>query len=278
MTDPDIKTASAFSRSWNMAPAGSIYNTDQFVDWFHPITQEFVTGKNVLELGCGNASLMQHMLGWSPKFIEGVELGNSAKTASNNLLATGFRNWRINRSDLTKFKSNGFDLVYCIGVIHHLNKPKKGLDAVINNTKEGGYFHCWVYAREGNLVIRLFVEPLRRLCILLPWWFTRYFVAYPLSAPYYIYAKTVSRLPKLKIFTNLPLYEYSLWIAKCNFSFFRHVAFDQLIANKTVYISRDTIDKWFDSYSNLELGSTYIIQRNGNSWKFGGRIKNLCES
>ena len=276
MTDLDTKTAAAFSRSWNMAPVGSVYTPDQFSDWLHPITKDDVFGLDVLELGCGNASLMQHMIDWSPTFIEGVELGNSAKVARSNMLATGFQNWRITRAYLTNFDSKGFDLVYCIGVLHHLNKPQKGLDAVIRNTKPGGHFHCWVYAREGNLVIRLLVEPLRRLCLLFPWWVTRYLIAIPLTIPYFIYAKVLAWLPSWKLFRHLPRYEYSLWIAQRVFNFFRHVAFDQLIATKTTYVSRGMIERWLVSYSNFEPGSTYITLRNGNSWKFGGKI--ACES
>jgi hypothetical protein len=95
--------------------------------------------------------------------------------------------------------------------------------------------------------------------------------------PYFFYAKALSIVHRLssvevqRILGAAPLYEYSLWIAKQGFLFFRHVAFDQLVTPQTVYLSRQEIEDWISSSPEIESGSTYIIFRNGNSWKFGGR-------
>ena len=68
----------------------------------------------------------------------------------------------------------------------------------------------------------------------------------------------------------LPLYEYSLWIAQREFAFFRHVAFDQLVTPQTAYLDRPTIERWLRANPRIAPDSTYVIMRNGNSWKFGG--------
>jgi SAM-dependent methyltransferase len=175
------------------------------------------------------------------------------------------------QGDLTTFESKGFDLVYCIGVLHHLKDPKSGFDAVLRNVSPGGKFHCWVYAWEGNLVIRMFVEPIRRIASKLPWWTTKYLIATPLVFPYFIYAKLLSALSFTNLFCKFPLYLYSLWIAKREFSFFRHVAFDQLVTPQTVYVKRETINSWMRGSNRIVPESTYIIMRNGNSWKFGAQ-------
>ena len=268
----DRKTASAFAKSWNALPSGSVYTHAQFEEWMQPLTEGDVRARDVLELGCGNASLLVHMAGWSPAHLEGVDLGDAVKSASHNMAATGFRNWKVTQADLTTFASQGFDIVYCIGVLHHLKQPRNGLDAVIKNTNPGGRFHCWVYAREGNTVIRYLVEPLRRVCSRLPWWFTKYLVATPLTLPYFVYAKILSRLPSWKLFESFPLYAYSLWIAQRGFGFFRHVAFDQLVTPQTTYLRKETIEAWLADSPRVEPESTYIVMRNGNSWKFGGKV------
>ncbi len=274
----DHKTAAAFATSWNALPSGSVYNREQFEEWMEPLTAEDVTGSEVLELGCGNASLLVHMTAWSPARLVGVDLGESVKSAKQNMAATGFRDWSVNQADLTTFDSDGFDLVYCIGVLHHLAEPRKGLEAVIRNTKPGGRFHCWVYAREGNAVIRYLVEPLRRLCSRLPWWVTKYLVATPLVLPYFLYAKSLARLPRWGFLERLPLYAYSQWIARRELGFFRHVAFDQLVTPRTVYLPKETIEAWLEDSGKLEPGSTYLIFRNGNSWKFGGRVAGAAKA
>jgi SAM-dependent methyltransferase len=268
--DKDRATADAFATSWNNLPEGSVYTEEQFEDWITPVSRQNVEDKRVLELGCGNGSLMVHMADWHPSYLEGVDLGDSVLSAEKNLGSVHFKNWKVTKGDMIGFKSDGFDLVYCIGVLHHLKEPSKGFDSVIRNTKSGGRFHCWVYAREGNTAIVYIIDPIRKIVSQLPWWFTKYCVALPLAVPFFLYAKFLTLLPKSRFSGKLPLYEYMLWISKREFAFFRHVAFDQLVTPQTTYISRPTVERWFAGHSEIDPVSTYIIMRNGNSWKFGG--------
>jgi SAM-dependent methyltransferase len=224
-------------------------------------------------LGCGNGSLLVHMVGWSPSYLEGVDLGTSVQSARTNLGQTEFSDWCVKQGDMTEYQSDGFDIVYSIGVLHHLKEPKRGLDAVVRNVRHGGRFHCWVYAHEGNALIILLIDPIRKLVSHLPWWLTKYFIATPLAIPFYFYAKFLHLFGREDIFGGLPLYEYSLWIAKREFAFFRHVAFDQLVTPQTTYINRATIETWLASYKEIVPTSIYITMRNANSWKFGGQIR-----
>lgn len=269
----DQRTADAFSTSWNNLPLGSIYTKEQFNDWFEPISEADVNGKRVLELGCGNGSQLLHMADWSPGFLEGVDLGDSVKSAHENLSLTGFKNWKVTKADMSDFLGGGYDFVYSIGVLHHLKDPKKGFDSIVNNVKAGGRFHCWVYAEEGNSLIIFLIDPLRKLASKFPWWVTKYFLATPLVVPFYFYAKLLNCFRRYFFLKTLPLYEYSIWISRREFSFFRHVAFDQLVSPQTCYISRKTIESWVLANSRIDSGSVYIKMRNGNSWKFGGKVK-----
>jgi len=278
-TGTDQQTAAAFASSWNNLPVGSIYTADQFADWMAPLREEDFSGRDVLELGCGNGSLLVHAARWRPRSILGVDLGASVETARRNLQQTGFSNGAIAQDDLVEFQSDGYDIVYCIGVLHHLKDPRAGFAAVVRNTKPDGRFHCWVYGREGNRVVILFVEPIRRLASRLPWWLTKYAIATPLAVPFYLYAKTLRWAGKIsstrarRWLERAPLYQYCLWIALREFAFFRHVAFDQLVTPQTAYLSKDEIQAWLASETDIDVDSAYVIQRNGNSWKFGGRKK-----
>jgi SAM-dependent methyltransferase len=271
MTHDDAETAEAFADSWNNLPPGSVYTREQFQEWFAPITQGEVQGRSVLELGCGNGSLLVHMAGWEPSRLVGVDLGSSVLSAQKNMTESGFDDYELVQADLTTFASDGFDMTYSIGVLHHLKEPRKGFEAVIANTKPGGRFHCWVYAREGNEIIIRLVDPLRKIVSHLPWWFTKYFVATPLVIPYYFYAKLVRLLRAFPLLRAVPLYDYSVWIAQRGFLFFRHVAFDQLVTPQTAYIDRQTVQSWL-AHPRIKRSSAYIVFRNGNSWKFGGIV------
>jgi SAM-dependent methyltransferase len=268
----DIETARAFATSWNNLPAGSVYTRAQVEEWLAPATEKEIRGKHVLELGCGNGSLMLHVAGWKPAFLEGIDLGASVLAAEQSMRKSGFSAYKITQADLTTFSSGGADFVYSIGVLHHLQNPAEGFSAVLANVKPGGQFHCWVYAREGNNIIVWMVDPLRKLTSRLPWWITKHLVATPLALPFYIYAKTLRLLRNARWVRKLPLYNYSLWIAPREYAFFRHVAFDQLVTPQTTYLDRTTIASWLTD-SRILPGSTYIIFRNGNSWKFGGLVR-----
>lgn len=273
-TAPDKRTATAFDRSWLNLPKGSVYTLDQVLDWMNPLQPQDFQGKSVLEMGCGNGSQMVHVASWNPRLLQGIDLGDSVQAAIDNLERSGFDGWLVDQADLTTYQSeDGFDVVYCIGVLHHLRSPGDGFRAVIRNVKPGGRFHCWVYAKEGNLMVRLLVEPLRRGLSKAPWWFTKYLVATPLAIPVFVYARSLKALRRwFPLLTKLPLSTYFLWIAEREVGFFRHVIFDQLVAPTTHYITRAQIEEWLGSVDELDRSSAYIIQRNGNSWKFGGGV------
>jgi SAM-dependent methyltransferase len=271
---PDSATASAFSESWNRQRCSSVYSREQFLDWFSPLDPSELKGKTVLELGFGNGSLLYHMATFEPARLSGVELGETLDVAHRNLSHLPPGMLELRRGDLTQIDMGQFDLVYCIGVLHHLKDPEAGFQSVLRHTRPGGRFHCWVYAHEGNAVIRHFVEPLRKITSRLPWWFSKYLLALPFAIPYYLYAKLIKVFfpegPSVGLARKLPLFEYSQWIANREFAFFHHVAFDQLVTPHTVYIPRSTVDNWM-SHPRIDPSSAYVIFRNGNSWKFGGR-------
>lgn len=266
MAATDTTTADAFSTSWNHV--GSVYTREQFIDWMSPVDLAEIEGKDVLELGFGNGSLLAWMGTWSPRRLAGIELGDTLNATLHNLrhLPAGLLD--LHRADLTASSLGEFDLVYCIGVLHHLQDPERGFDAILRQTKSGGRFHCWVYAKEGNGLVRFLVEPVRRVASRLPWWFTKYAIALPLVIPYYATAKVLRTIPALT--RKLPLGAYTLWIAPEPFRFFHHVAFDQLVTPQTIYLEKSRIERWLQD-PRIDPQSAYILQRNGNSWKFGGR-------
>ena len=138
----DQRTADAFATSWNNLPAGSVYTREQYAGWMTPLTEADIRGRDVLELGCGNGSLLLHTADWKPRRLVGVDLGSSVETARANLQRAGFTNAEIKQGDLTRFESKGFDLVYCIGVLHHLQEPETGFAFVMRNVRPGGRFQC----------------------------------------------------------------------------------------------------------------------------------------
>jgi SAM-dependent methyltransferase len=266
---PDKGTADAFARSWNDQHTPSVYTRAQFEEWFRPIDPAALKGKSVLELGFGNGSLLNHVGACGPARLVGVELGDTLARTRANLAHLPAGMLELHRADLTTVSLGTFDYVYCIGVLHHLKVPEEGFRAVLRHTRPGGHFHCWVYGEEGNAVVIRLVDPIRRVVSRFPWWLTKYGVALPLAVPFFAYAKSLRHMPK-ELAERLPIGAYSRWIGEREFGFAHHVAFDQLVTPETSYISRATIDRWL-RHPDVDPASVYVLQRNGNSWKFGGR-------
>lgn len=271
---PDDRTASAFASSWNTVRPGSVYTEAQFLDWVAPLTPELFKGATVLELGYGNGSLLMHAARCHPARLVGVELGDTEAVARTNLAGTGTVP-ELLKGDLCEVNVGQFDIVYCIGVLHHLKDPKRGFASVVRHTRPDGRFHAWVYGREGNGLVIAFVDPLRKVASRLPWWFTKYLIAAPLVFPYFLWAKlsegAARGWPALRgLLRLLPLHDYTRWIASREFWFFHHVAFDQLVTPQTCYFSEGEVRALLAA-PEIDPDSTYVIQRNGNSWKFGGR-------
>lgn len=275
----DQETADKFANSWNNVYDASVYTKEQAVDWFEPWHCDDLNGQTVLELGCGSGALLHRLSELAPEAkLTGVDLGESVKRARDLL---GFRA-KIEKGDITerdnlKDRFGQFDRVYSIGVLHHLKEPEKGVETLIEMTRPGGHFHGWVYAHEGNGLVRHIVDPIRKIVNHFPWWLNKYGVALPLTLPFFLYSnlcKLLHGIAGKKI--PLPLFDYMLWISKRDFSFHHHVAFDQLVTPTTWYISRKRVEEWL-KHPDIEPGSEYIIFRNKNGWKFGGRKKHNSE-
>ncbi len=274
-TTVDQETADKFANSWNNVYNPSVYTREQVLDWISPWQPDDIRGQSVLELGSGSGALLHHLATMKPKLLQGVDLGSSVNTAQKLLGNSA----KIIRGDITQHQKlleqlGQQDRCYSIGVLHHLKQPRDGFESLLRLTKKGGHFHAWVYAHEGNALIRGLVDPLRKLVNHLPWWLNKYAVAWPLSWPFLAYSKICCLTQGLtgKHDLPLPLYRYMLWIGQRDFHFHHHVAFDQLVTPTTHYIRRSTIELWLND-DRVIPNSRYIEFRNGNSWKFGGQIK-----
>lgn len=270
----DQETADKFATSWNNVYDPSVYTREQFLDWVNPWTPEGLKGTSIMELGCGSGALLYHMASCEGSALNAVDLGSSVETAKQLL----GENARIEIGDITQGdeileRFGQQDHVYSIGVLHHLTVPEEGVETLKLMTRPGGSFHGWVYAHEGNGVVRWIVDPLRKVVNHFPWWLNKWGVAFPLSLLFYVFSKTCCLLSKFfGESLPLPLFSYMLWIGKRNLSFHHHVAFDQLVTPMTHYITRERVEKWLDD-ERVDDDSKYIIFRNGNGWKFGGKIK-----
>ena len=55
-----------------------------------------------------------------------------------------------------------FDVVNCVGVIHHTDDPTVTFRNLVRHLRPGGRMIIWAYAKEGNFLMANVVEPFRK--------------------------------------------------------------------------------------------------------------------
>jgi len=143
----------------------SLFQDDErflFEDWIKPATLADLRGKDVLERGCGGG---QHSLFMAEvaKSITAVDL-NTIEVARRRVAHRD--NVAFIEADLaTMDLGRQFDVVVCIGVIHHTDDPTATFHNLYRHCKPGGRLIIWTYSAEGNELVRFVVEPVRKLLL-----------------------------------------------------------------------------------------------------------------
>ena len=122
------------------------FNLTRYVLWNHITTfiQNIPDYSLIADIGCGNGKNM--MLNKKCEFI-GMDFTESFTKICSN------RNLEVVTADTLQipYRSNTFDYVISIAVIHHLSTPEKRLESIkelIRITKESGLIYVLVWAFE----------------------------------------------------------------------------------------------------------------------------------
>lgn len=270
------KTASAFGWQWQHFVEMHPEFEAQFLDWVHPLDPEFFRGKRVLDAGCGIGRHAYYAASYGASEVVAIDLSEAVETASRNL--EPFDNVEVVQGDLlrppfrTAAQSGGFDLVYSIGVLHHLPDPRAGFRKLVEYIRPGGTIAVWVYGHENNGFVRNVVEPLRRLSTTMPPSVLRG-LAWPLALGFHGVARGVYRpFHGTSVGRRLPLDDYLTSVADFSFRQNYGIVFDQLAAPTAAYIRGSELEDWFRE-SGLE--DVQVSHRHGNSWRGQGRAPAL---
>lgn len=278
LVPPDLevqqrRTAAAFGWQWQHFTEMHPEFEAQFLDWLYPIGPEFFQGKCVLDAGCGIGRHAYFAAAYGASEVAALDLSEAVETAHHNLSELG--NVQVVQGDLlrppfrTAAAGGGFDLVYSIGVLHHLPDPEAGFRSLLRFVRPGGTIAIWVYGYENNGFVRNVVEPLRRVSTKIPPPLLRT-LAWPLAAGFHGVAKGVYRpLHATAVARMLPLDEYLSSVADFSFRQNYGIVFDQLVAPSAAYTRGPELAAWFDG-SGLE--DVQISHRHGNSWRGRGRV------
>jgi ubiquinone/menaquinone biosynthesis C-methylase UbiE len=180
----------------------------------------------------------------------------------------GVTNVSFIKADLnTMALGRQFDVVVCIGVIHHCGDPDAVFDNLYRHCRPGGLLIVWTYSAEGNGLIRFVVEPARKLVLRRLPRAVVIAIAHAITLALYPIVHGIYRLPLL---SSLPYYAY--------FGNFRRLAyarnvlnvFGKLNAPQTRFTTRDKCATWM-STDRFEPATISIRPYLGVSYSLVGR-------
>lgn len=220
----------------------------QFRNWTGPLAEADWKGKRVLDAGCGMGRNSVWPLAWGAESLVAFDFDDRSIAAAKRTLAK-FPNATVEKHDIHDLPwQNEFDIAFSIGVIHHLEDPKKALAEMVDALKPGGTLLVWVYSREGFEWIPDRVDPIRNAVtskIPLP---IVHVLATLISAPMFLLLKFVRPSPYLQ------------QISTFKFWHLNSIVFDQLIPRIAHYWTKDEVAALV---SDLPLESVEVI-RPGN--------------
>ena len=133
-----------------------------------PSTQEIC----ILDAGCGTGSGTDYLIHQNPNAeVTAIDLSEKAlELAQERCNRSGviakhnkpvnFYNLKL--EEATELEGE-FDFINCVGVLHHLPEPEKGIQALAKKLKPGGILHIFVYAELGRWEISLMQKAIALL-------------------------------------------------------------------------------------------------------------------
>ena len=272
-SNPDLtrslKVAKMYEYGW------SIYSkvAEEYKREFDDVIDGHLTpadfkGKTVLDAGCGMGRFAYFSEGYGAREIVGFDLGEAVVTAYRDTFRDK-QNAHFFQGDIyyLPLRKDIFDIVYSIGVIHHLPNPAKGVEALAALVRTGGKIFVWVY---GDSVIKYPINTLRSVTLRLPFRAVRFLSFFPALFIYAVnafYRLAFNFTPTRGMAEHIPFHQYS----DRSFAGVWWISQDHLTVPIINYFKQGDLEGWLKT---LPLKDTSITSRYpgkaGRSWRFSG--------
>lgn len=150
--DLSTKTIQDFGTQWThyRDNEGFYGSTALLADILGPLLSlEALKGARVAEIGSGTGRIVKMLLESGVDHVTAVEPSDAFAVLCENVNSTNKVTCLHARGDQLPSGGN-FDIVFSIGVLHHIPDPAPVIDAVHSALRPGGRFLVWLYGKEGN--------------------------------------------------------------------------------------------------------------------------------
>lgn len=121
----------------------------------------------ILDAGCGTGVGTEYLVHLNPMArVVGIDLSAGAlKVAKERCQRSGADRVEFHHLSLFDVEQlpGEFDLINCVGVLHHTADPIRGIRALAKKLAPGGIMHIFVYAELGRWEIKLMQEAIALL-------------------------------------------------------------------------------------------------------------------
>lgn len=223
----------------------------QFKRWIYPLLPKDFKNKSVLDAGCGTGRNTYWALRYGSKSIIALDYDEKTLNVTKKNLAE-FKNAKtVYKSIYNISYKESFDIVFCIGVLHHLENPRLAIEKLVKATKKGGKILIWVYGYEGNEWIKKYINPVRFFTSKLP---------LPI-ADFISFVIAFFLMGFLKLFP--PHKTYLRQLSGFSFWHIHSIVFDQLIPRIANYWTKAEA---FNLLKRSDISKVHIHHTNDNSW------------
>lgn len=138
-----------FGYEWDKYSQVLERHEEQFLEWVSPLKPADFEGRRVMDAGCGMGRNAFWALKYGAKELVGFDLDSRAVAKAGQNLAR-FPNAKVMTASIYEPPVDApFDLVFSIGVVHHLPDPPGAVKKLYEATAPGGTLLLWLYGKGG---------------------------------------------------------------------------------------------------------------------------------
>ncbi len=228
----------------------------QFAAWTVPISKEEWKGKAVLDAGCGTGRNSLWPLKYGASRVMAFDVDPRTVAVARTNLAE-HEHCEVTEASIYDLPwKDEFDVTFSIGVIHHLEDPRKAVANLVAATKPGGTVLIWVYGWEGHTGMKRAINAIRKVTCKFPLGLLSALV-WPFSLVWWVYTRIgPHNHPYLAQFRSSPLWHL------------HSILFDQLLPPIANYWRKEEAMALFDGLEIEDLQAEWI---NKGSWTVWGK-------